>query len=167
MDVCQWRAWCRRTGFVRLVLPALLRNSKDPRDSLSRCKNEMTVCFRRNCCSSRNASIGKFVVQWWLHSNLKPFQAFRTGAVEIPGGLRVKLVRRCVAYKNFPILEIRTVVEMGSSGHLWDKASSKTLKATVCLDFILLQSVFNCTAGRPGHSSHLPMTGRSSNLDKI
>lgn len=115
-------------ALLRLMLPTILRSSKDPRDSLSRCKNEVTMCFRRNHYSSRNASIGKFVVQWWQHSKLKPFGAFRKGAVEILGNPRVNLVRRCVAYKNFPILEMRTMMGMDSSGHLQDKASSKTLR---------------------------------------
>lgn len=50
-------------ALLDLGYPVLSGIQKTP-ETLSRCKNAMTVCFRRNHYSSRNASIGKFVVQW-------------------------------------------------------------------------------------------------------
>lgn len=76
----------------------------------SRCKNEVTMCFGESHYSSRNQSIGNFVVPWGWHSTLKPFSVFTKGAVEISDSLRVSLVRRRVAYKNFPVSEIRTTI---------------------------------------------------------
>lgn len=156
--MCQW------VPLLDLCYPPFWGTQKTP-ETLSSCNSERTMCFRRNWYSVRKASIGRFVVQWWLYSKLKSFRAVNRSFGSTRQS-RVNLVRTCVACKNFPILEIRSLMGMDSSGHLWDMASSETLKAIVCLDFILLQWVGRCPAGRPEHCYLLAMTQRSSNLHK-
>lgn len=129
------------------------------------------VTVKRLCVSGGTGtwSGGCPVGGLWFSGGYTPsLNCFRlwVGAVEVPGNQGCVEERRCVAYKNYPILEIRSLMGMDPSGHLWDMASSEILTAIVCLDFILLQRVGHCPAGRPEHCSPLAMTQRSSNLHK-
>lgn len=58
-------------------------------------------------------------------------------------------MRRYVACKNFPVLEMRAMMGVDSPGHLGDKANSETPTVVCCDSTCAISVQLHCAGARP------------------